>query len=657
MATKILNLKPQRRFLQLEREAVIDEVQRTVRLSFATEAPYERYWGIEILDCSAGSVRLDRLKATGPLLFNHDPDNLIGKVEKVWMGDDRRGYADVRVSSADDCESIWQKIMDGTLDNVSVGYMINDLVLEAKSGDQETYRVTDWTPYEISLVSIPADVNCGVGRAEEIEGREVCITIEISDDEEEPCSGCDDPDCADCNPPASGEQINQNGCTSQKEGDTNMSDQKTPEQIAKETRDAEILRINSLRTLGDKHNAAAEAERFMTEGRSLDEFRTFLLDRPAAPVQPAEPIQRQQVITASPRYDSRSLEPFKKGAASVQQAEERAFSAGQWALAAIYGSEAARNWCKEKGLDVRAMSEGAPSGGGYLVPDVLANAVIDFRLQYGAARRLLQYMPMASASMTVPVVASGPTAYFAGENTSLTPADLGLNQIELVAKKLTALTLLSKEVAQDAAIDLGALIADRMGYSFAGKEDQAMTDGDGTSTYGGIVGLKSRLETSGMAGIYTAATNTDTPQEVILAEINGVMAKLPSYARANARFLLSPAFDNLIFDRLIAAAGGNNFASLTGSYVPAFLGKAREVNEFCYSDATADLTGKAILFYGDFKLGGIFGERAGITVEVLRERYADQDSIGIKATERVDINMHGVGTTSAAGPVVALIGG
>ena len=43
---------------------------------------------------------------------------------------------------------------------------------------------------------------------------------------------------------------------------------------------------------------------------------------------------------------------------------------------------------------------------------------------------------------------------------------------------------------------------------------------------------------------------------------------------------------------------------------------------------------------------------------MLTELYALSDSIGIKATERIDIQAYGVGTTSAGGegPIVALIG-
>jgi HK97 family phage major capsid protein len=64
-----------------------------------------------------------------------------------------------------------------------------------------------------------------------------------------------------------------------------------------------------------------------------------------------------------------------------------------------------------------------------------------------------------------------------------------------------------------------------------------------------------------------------------------------------------------------------------------------------------------MLFFGNFQQGVAFGERKGITVQVLRERYAEYRQIGVLATERIDINCHGVGSTSAAGPIVALIGG
>ena len=48
------------RVLSVAREH-INEERRTVELAFSSELPYERWWGIEILDHSAESVRMDRL--------------------------------------------------------------------------------------------------------------------------------------------------------------------------------------------------------------------------------------------------------------------------------------------------------------------------------------------------------------------------------------------------------------------------------------------------------------------------------------------------------------------------------------------------------------------------------------------------------------------
>lgn len=56
---------------------------------------------------------------------------------------------------------------DGIRRNVSVGYMIHKATLVETREDQEIYRVTDWEPHEVSLVSVPADASVGVGRAME----------------------------------------------------------------------------------------------------------------------------------------------------------------------------------------------------------------------------------------------------------------------------------------------------------------------------------------------------------------------------------------------------------------------------------------------------------------------------------------------------------
>lgn len=154
-----------RREFELDR-ALIDIEARTVPLSFSSEMPVSRYFGDEILDHSPASVRLDRLNSGAPLLLNHDCDEQIGVVESATIdAKAKKGRAIVRFSKSEDAEEIFQDVVDGIRRLVSVGYRIHKTVTESKSGGVESVRVTDWEPYEISLVSVPADNSVGVGRA------------------------------------------------------------------------------------------------------------------------------------------------------------------------------------------------------------------------------------------------------------------------------------------------------------------------------------------------------------------------------------------------------------------------------------------------------------------------------------------------------------
>lgn len=151
--------------------------QRSFQLSFSSEEPYERtsIWGdsyIEILDHgNADSVNLTRLNEIGVLLFNHNRDDAIGRIDRAWI-DGFRGYAEVTFDSDEFAERIFQKVKAGSLRGVSVGYLVDawEEVRSGKtssdarfSGPCQIARV--WTPYELSIVTVPADSTVGVGRS------------------------------------------------------------------------------------------------------------------------------------------------------------------------------------------------------------------------------------------------------------------------------------------------------------------------------------------------------------------------------------------------------------------------------------------------------------------------------------------------------------
>lgn len=147
-----------------------EENERKFILSFSSEEPYERFWGREVLDHGPEAVDLSRLDSIGVLLFNHDRDEVLGKVNRVWI-ENQRGMAEVEFDKDEKSEVIFQKVKSGTLKGVSVGYQIN-VIEEVKSGATSTDgRFTGpcevarkWTPFEISVVSVPADATVGVGR-------------------------------------------------------------------------------------------------------------------------------------------------------------------------------------------------------------------------------------------------------------------------------------------------------------------------------------------------------------------------------------------------------------------------------------------------------------------------------------------------------------
>ena len=152
------------RAFSVERSAVNEEL-RTVELAFASEQPYARFWGIEILECTRTAMRLGRLASGGPLLCDHDTTDQIGVIESVQLGADRVARAVVRFGRSARAEEVFRDVVDGIRRNVSVGYQIHQAVLVETNDNEETYRVSDWEPYEISLVSVPADASVGVGRS------------------------------------------------------------------------------------------------------------------------------------------------------------------------------------------------------------------------------------------------------------------------------------------------------------------------------------------------------------------------------------------------------------------------------------------------------------------------------------------------------------
>lgn len=145
---------------------------RTVNLSFASEAPVPDYWGEpEILRCTDEAMDIKRF-ADGvmPILYNHKRDEVIGKPLKLWT-ENGRAMATIQFANTAKAEEIMGLVRDGFLNGVSVGYRVNEWqVIEKGQSSVDgiagpAWIATRWEVFEISIVTVPADGTVGVGRS------------------------------------------------------------------------------------------------------------------------------------------------------------------------------------------------------------------------------------------------------------------------------------------------------------------------------------------------------------------------------------------------------------------------------------------------------------------------------------------------------------
>ncbi|EJK5566602.1 phage major capsid protein [Salmonella enterica] len=196
-------MKQYRRDLTVSAPAFVESGDdRIVELAFSSEAPYSRIYTDqngdpvelkEILVHDKDAVDLDVLNDKASLLFNHEFDNHIGVVVpgSARIDEDGVGRALVKFSQVGQlANETYDKVKEGTMSKVSVGYTVLEGHADFSKG---VYYVTKWQPYEISIVSVPADSSVGVGRslntitdepANNEENREVEVETEIKPEEE-----------------------------------------------------------------------------------------------------------------------------------------------------------------------------------------------------------------------------------------------------------------------------------------------------------------------------------------------------------------------------------------------------------------------------------------------------------------------------------------
>lgn len=346
-----------------------------------------------------------------------------------------------------------------------------------------------------------------------------------------------------------------------------------------------------------------------------------------------------------------------------EEAGEWAYKFARWFLATIGGREADAEFVKSLGIEIKAQQETINTAGGFLVPHEFGTRLIDLREEYGVFRSLAYTEPMKSETKSVPRRLQGVIAYFRGEGQAAIESAMSGDRVGLVAKKIFALVVRSSEVDEDALTNFGDVLAGEIAFAFAQKEDECGFNGDGTGTFGGIVGLRYRLKNldatrANIAGLVVAAGNAWG--EITLPNLSAVKGRLPGYVyrRGAPKWHTSQSFWATVMEPLALAAGGTTAAEVQRGTDKMFLGYPVEITEvYPHAEANDDIP----VTFGDIGLSSTFGDRRQMTLAVSTDYKFAEDEIAIRGTARFDIVNHDLGNADATpanrvpGPVVGLI--
>lgn len=453
--------------------------------SFSSEAPVERWFGQEILSHEKKSVDMSRMNDGANVLWNHDPDNVIGVVKKAWIGDDKRGYLQMRWGTSALAQEKRKDVEAGIIRNVSFGYQIKEMTLTNPGAKDEDprYLATKWMPFEGSFVSIPADQTVGMGRSEGDEPTEVTVIN-----------------------PMKGESRKMEKTVEQPTVDTAA--------IRKEAIEAERVRSAAISALGEKFKKPDLARQLIEGGKDLEAARGAFLDAIGA---------KQVALTGN------------EAEVGMSEKEKRSYS---WVRAMHYlanphDRKAVESAAFEREVSLAAAEKSGKASRGLMVPvDMLRYAAKrDLVVGTSTAGGNLVATELDSASfiellrnksviqkggatvlnglvgnIAIPKQTGASTAYWVAESGSPTESAQTVGQVSMSPKTVGAYTDYSRKLLLQSSIDVENFVRNDLAAVIALELDRVAMYGTGSSNQ--PQGMKTAIASGSNEINFAAATPT-----------------------------------------------------------------------------------------------------------------------------------------------------
>lgn len=510
-----------RRSFQFTREAVNED--GTVEISFSSETDQVMRWfGVEILSHEPGAMDMTRAQLGLPFLLNHDPEDLIGRVENIRIGPDRKGRGTVRFGSSPEAQQIRQDMLDGIRPDVSVGYIrLEEVTQKGQGGAPDTVTVTRWMPFEVSSASIPADISVGAGRSTD--------------------------------PGTSGETLNPPAAPAGTTKEVRMVEPNTPvaaPQAAVTDNRTERVEALQLQAIASRAGIAQLATEVLGSDKTLAEARTIILaevakrDAQPAPAPVVDPAVREMQEYSLVRAMNAIMNRDNCAELEISQQLGKSLNRGTDGFFMPTNLPG-----KRAGLDSATATKGAElkytEAGGFI--ELLRNKALVMRM--GA-----EFLPGLQGKIGFTRQnGAGTLVWLANENPGSDAADsnLTLDQITLDAKTAIATTSISKQLMLQSAFPAEQKVRNDLAAIVGLGIDLAAINGSGASGQPkGILNVSGigsvALGTNGLAiGSVSPLVDLETAVAVANADFGnlgylttpgqrGVMKKTAAFATAGA---------------------------------------------------------------------------------------------------------------------------
>ena len=159
--------------------ADVDDEARTVPVSISSEAPYKRWFGMEVLSHEKKAIDMERAGTDNglPIRVDHS-GKVVGRLKSIKLRDKRLGGIAHFSKNSKVARETFADVKDGILTDTSVEYEIlehdrdGESLFENSQNPKNHVTITRWRPLEAAIVAVPADSSVGINRSKDtIEGQ------------------------------------------------------------------------------------------------------------------------------------------------------------------------------------------------------------------------------------------------------------------------------------------------------------------------------------------------------------------------------------------------------------------------------------------------------------------------------------------------------